>query len=426
MSYTCQMEKKKNSDVKRKNSIPFKKRRNHLHNRRRQGTTRKEKQEGKTYESNIGMNLDQSVSVPATNTAINESNTELNALIKEKIPRETLTVYEEEISSFTPRPNCPSKEFDKNVEYNIILFDVETNATGKAAQLCQLSAIDKTCENCFSTYILPDNDINNYATRVNKLTIQSVNGKRTLFKNNEALETLTCQEATSRFVKYVNSCIRSSKARTSKDVCTILIGHNARRFDIPILLRNSASEIHVEMQALGICFGDSLPLFEHLSKTKHPALTKSNGKRCPSNQSSIYESLFNEKFDAHDAKEDVIALQRILFSSPINLTEQDIVTHCKPISTVDALKDTQYLDNRHRLLQTMKHKLYSEVTSNETPITKSMAEKIAGSGLSYEDLQHLYTNHGKKGLIAVLSKPPTTSENNKPRVTKTPKILSSI
>ena len=238
---------------------------------------------GKTYESNIGMNLDQSVSVPATNAATNELIAELNAIIRETIPRETLTVYEKAISSFTPRPNCPSKEFDSNIEYNIILFDVETNTTGKAAQLCQLSAIDKTCE----TYILPDNDIDRYATRINKLTIKSVDGKQTLFKNIEALMTLTCHEATSRFVKYVNSCMQSCKATTNKDVCTVLIGHNARRFDVPILLRNSASEIHAEMQASGICFGDSLPLFKHLSKTKHPALTQSNGKRCASNQLSI-------------------------------------------------------------------------------------------------------------------------------------------
>ena len=309
--YTCEMKKKKKDDAKKKNSIAFKQRRNQLHNRRLQGTARKEKQEGKTYESNIGMNLDQSVSVPATNAATNELIVELNVIIKETIPRETATVYEKAIYSFTPKPSCPSKEFESNIEYNIILFDVETNTTGKAAQLCQLSAIDKTFENCFSTYILPDNDIDRYATRVNKLTIKSVNGKRTLFKKNEALTTLTCHEATSQFVKYVNSCMRSCKASTNKDVCTALIGHNARRFDVPILLRNSASEIHAEMQASGICFGDSLPLFEHLSKTKHPALTQSNGKRCSSKQSSIYELLFNEKLDAHDAKEDVIALQRI-------------------------------------------------------------------------------------------------------------------
>ncbi len=131
------------------------------------------------------------------------------------------------------------------------------------------------------------------------------------------------------------------------------------------------------------------------------------------NQSSIYEALFKEKFAAHDAKEDVIALRRILFLSPINLTEKDIITQCKPISTCDALTDSRYLGKRYHLLQTMKYKLYSDVNSDQAPITKSMAEKIAGSGLSYDDLKKLFVHHGKKGLIAVLSKPSTiSSEKN--------------
>ena len=255
------------------------------------------------------------------------------------------------------------------------------------------------------------------------MTINSVIGKRTLFKHNLPLQTLTCQEAISQFFNYIPRCIQSG---TNKNICTVLIGHNARRFDIPILLRQSARDIHAVMQALRICFGDSLPLFEHLTKIKYPALIHSNGKTCSSNQSSIYEALFKEKFAAHDAKEDVLALRRILFSSPICVTEQDIITHCKLISSCDALKDCQYLDKRYELLQTMKFKLYSEVRSDQAPITKSMAEKIAGSGLSYADLEKLFEQHGRKALVAVLSKPPTVSRNNKPRVTKTPRILASI
>jgi DNA polymerase III epsilon subunit-like protein len=422
-NYTCEMEKKKNNDVKRKNKISFKQRRNQLHNQRIQGTARKEKQEGKTYETNIGMSLE----MPVSGATASESITGLVQLIKEDIEKETLSIYEETISPFTPRPNCPNIEFDSNMEYNIILFDVETNTTGKSAQLCQLSAVDKTGENCFSKYILPDNDIDKYATRVNKLTVKSVEGKRTLFKDDVPLQTLTCQEATSQFVNYIRSCIDFCKARTTNNyICTVLIGHNARRFDIPILLRNSTSKIHAVMQALGICFGDSLMLFEHLLRIKHSVLTLSNGRRCSSNQSSIYEALFEEKFAAHDAKEDVIALRRILFLSPINLTEQDIITQCKPISTCDALTDSRYLDKRYHLLQTMKYKLYSDVNSDQAPITKSMAEKIAGSGLSYDDLKTLFVHHGKKGLIAVLSKPSTISSEKKPRVTKTPRILASI
>lgn len=136
--------------------------------------------------------------------------------------------------------------------------------------------------------------------------------------------------------------------------------------------------------------------------------------------------MFNEKFAARDAKENVVTLRKILFSSPMNLMEQDIITLCKPISCSDALKDTQFLDQRYQLLQTMKYKLYSEAASDQAPITKSMGEKIAGSGLSYHDLKQLFVEHGKKALITVLSKPPTASQTTKPRVTRTLRILASI
>jgi hypothetical protein len=136
--------------------------------------------------------------------------------------------------------------------------------------------------------------------------------------------------------------------------------------------------------------------------------------------------LFNETFDAHDALEDVIALRRILFASPLRLSEEDIVSYCKPVSSSDALNDCQYLDKRHELLQTLKGKLYIDA-GNDGAISTSMAEKIAGSGLNFFDLQRVFAEFGKKGLFAGVSKPPTShQQSTKPRVTKTPRILSSI
>ena len=69
-------------------------------------SARKEKQEGKTYVSNIAMNLGEAVSAGTTS----ESITGLGALFKEDIPRETLFIYEEAISTFTPRSSCPGKK----------------------------------------------------------------------------------------------------------------------------------------------------------------------------------------------------------------------------------------------------------------------------------------------------------------------------
>jgi hypothetical protein len=61
-------------------------------------------------------------------------------------------------------PTCPDIVYHDNIFYNIIVFDTETNATGRAAELCQLSAVDKSDHCSFSEYILPNNCIDKYAS----------------------------------------------------------------------------------------------------------------------------------------------------------------------------------------------------------------------------------------------------------------------
>ena len=77
-------------------------------------------------------------------------------------------------------------------------------------------------------------------------------------------------------------------------------------------------------------------------------------------------------------------------------------------------------------MQTLRSKLYNEA-GNDGAITKHMTEKIAGSGLDFDDLQRVFTEFGKKGWFAILSMTPTSNQQTrKPRVTKTPRILSAI
>ena len=92
--------------------------------------------------------------------------------------------------------------------------------------------------------------------------------------------------------------------------------------------------------------------------------------------------------DAHDAYEDVKAHRQMLFSSPLQLSDAFIVSHCKPVSYEWAWKDLQYLDRRHEIMKSFEHKLYSPAC--DEVITKCMAEKIAGSGLTYQDLAKLF------------------------------------
>jgi DNA polymerase III epsilon subunit-like protein len=146
--------------------------------------------------------------------------------------------------------------FDDNgaVFYNIVLFDTETNTTGKQAELCQLAAINQSSLASFSEYVLPNKNIDKYASRVNNLSIKTVDGKRVLFKQSNPVLALTCDEVLSRFIHYLENSVRKCQKLTAHKVCTVLVEHNAKRFDVPVILHNSNSSIITKFQSLGIFF----------------------------------------------------------------------------------------------------------------------------------------------------------------------------
>ena len=143
----------------------------------------------------------------------------------------------------------------------------------------------------------------------------------------------------------------------------------------------------------------TLPLFKKLLNDKHPSLRQADGSPCKSNQSSLYSSLFKEEFDALDALEDVLALKRILLSPALHLSDKYIVQNSSVVHVTQAAANMKYLDHRHKLLQSFQGKL----CYHGSEIKQHIAENIAGSGLSYEDLKTLYCRFGVKGLVGVLS-----------------------
>ena len=100
--------------------------------------------------------------------------------------------------------------------------------------------------------------------------------------------------------------------------------------------------------------------------------------------------------------EDVLVLRKILFSSKLELSSRTIVENSAFTGTNHAFKDLEYLDGRHKILQSFRGKLYNP-ERNDSAITKSIAEKIAGSGLAYEDLKNVYNRYGKEGVWAAVT-----------------------
>jgi len=88
----------------------------------------------------------------------------------------------------------------------------------------------------------------------------------------------------------------------------LLFGHNAHTFDAPRLgnaLYND-SEVKRQVSDMTIHFGDSLPgLRKQLKRKRNVTL------------SEVYHEVTNDTFDAHDAKENVIALKKIHYGNPL-------------------------------------------------------------------------------------------------------------
>lgn len=102
----------------------------------------------------------------------------------------------------------------------------------------------------------------------------------------------------------------------------------------------------------------------------------------------MFEALFQQKFDAHDALEDVRALHKILFDSPLNLTITQIVNNSNAKSCSHAFADMQFLDEHFERMQTFKNKLYHPQSDNGA-VKERVVQKIAESGLTYHDLEKL-------------------------------------
>ncbi|XP_068673244.1 uncharacterized protein [Montipora foliosa] len=359
------MDKKVFSDRNRKATKNFKYRRNQLRDQKSSQNSQKEAKEGKTYETAVALNLDTSVNQPTPRT-----HTHIEHLL-ENISDNELHEYEKLVPSYYAEPDLPKLTYDPNQTYTFVVFDTETTCTGKNAELCQLSAIHEN--QVFSKYILPT----------------------------------------------------GNSSKMFKESCIVLIGHNSSTFDTPILLRRSDENFRSKLSNLNVYFGDSQILVKHLLKDKHPALQLSESASCKSNQSALYSHLFKEEFEAHDALEDVKALRKILFHSALQMNKEKLVNYSGVISVEQAIASMSYMDRRHEILQTFSGRLFDPRDDNGA-IKQSMAQKVAGNGLSYSHLKELYLKFGTKGLLAILSMPPSQSTATKPRVTRTKRILDAI
>jgi DNA polymerase III epsilon subunit-like protein len=289
------MDKKLASDMVRKSKKEFKVRRHQLQTQRLSKNTKREAKEGQTYQTGIGLNLDTSGKKESKKQT--KGTLTVLGVDPSKITMEERLEFEKLVPRFTQRPTRLSQRFDSSVAYNFIFFDLETTATGRTAEICQLSAKSQN-GNALSKYILPARDISPGASRVNDLTVQYIHGERVLCKNAYPVNSVSLGDALSFFVEYIRCCINTVVVPNSK---TILLGHNSSTFDIPTLFRSSDNSFKDQLTEMNVYIGDTLPLTRSLIKNKHASLKQENGEFCKANLCSLYECLFKKEFAAHDA-----------------------------------------------------------------------------------------------------------------------------
>ena len=128
------MDKKSSMDKERKSTVAFKRRRSQLSKHQISETSINEAKEGTMYESGIG--LDQAAS--AIPMELNNSELSITELygINAAIAKQQHEQYENAVPKYTSRPAVQKENFDASKFCHFVLFDIETNSTGKSAEIC--------------------------------------------------------------------------------------------------------------------------------------------------------------------------------------------------------------------------------------------------------------------------------------------------
>ena len=122
----------------------------------------------------------------------------------------------------------------------------------------------------------------------------------------------------------------------------------------------------------------------------------------------MLEELVGGKYQAHDALEDVTALQALVAKTQLTTK---LASSALTFTLAQCVID-------HRCLV---HQLTRDLTRIPA-LSKAMVAKLAGTGLSYDHLQVVYTRQSDEGLRAVLSE----KVNGKARVTKCKRSLMPL
>ena len=298
-----------------------------------------------------------------------------------------------ELNSIPPPSVHPTCVPIDNVEgKNIVFCDIETSSLNDDADILQLAATRQN--KSFNKFIAPTSgcSIDPKASKVHGLTAR----KGVLFKNGSPIPAVPLREALETFIHFL-------KDRHP----VVLVGHKLKTFDFPRILKG-CRRVNLEQEFLAVCEGgiDTLPAFQAVLKDEP----------CHK-QESLVLSILGENYQAHDALEDVIALEKLWEKVDVGI---DVSNQCSFKSSWASQALT------HKLASSSNESTFQPLIDQDV-IKKGIAKKMSKNGLSFIHLQESFHHGGATGLKGLLTEMVLGEDGKQvPRCTKTKRIHESI
>ncbi|XP_076454872.1 uncharacterized protein LOC143289707 isoform X2 [Babylonia areolata] len=263
-------------------------------------------------------------------------------------------------------------------DHRFVYFDLETTGLELTCHITQIAA--HSGEETFSRFVLPKKAISEGAQQVTGITCVG----QQMYHHGQEVVSLSITHALDDFITFLGK------------EPVVLIGHNIKNFDCPRLL--------IALQACGLVEGfrrmvhgfvDTLPLFREL---------------CPQaenhRQPTLYRHFLGQDYLAHDAREDVKALQQVVDRARPG---HDAFTHHS--FTLEHIIECQcYKAARDRLRAAWM------VLVREGRISQYIADKASDNGLGWEEIRHTFLTDGEGAVRRLLTE----------RLTNVQRIIDSI
>ncbi|XP_037623967.1 protein PML-like [Sebastes umbrosus] len=193
-------------------------------------------------------------------------------------------------------------------ESQLVFFDLETTGLGQSCEIVQLAAVSGG--HSLNLYVIPRCRMQRGAAKVTGFRVR----RQRLYLHRQLVLTNSLREVLVSFIAFLQMLGRP-----------IVIGHNIRRFDCPLLARAlDELDLRAEFESAVSGCVDTLPLAREMLKDRGLQSFR---------QTNLVRELLGVNYKAHDALEDVRALQALY--SVLQPTPQLI---CRHWFTLDTMK----------------------------------------------------------------------------------------